>query len=319
MKTTKRRGRSAFTLVELLIVIAIITLLLLLSAGAAVRMMGGAATSATRTTIDKAGLAFGGQASYLRDRGQQDSIPANIITLAGGDQDRARVIYIKLRMKQAFPQSFFEALYPGYDPVTSIDYIQPLPSYVTYLRNKGITRASYNPALGVPAPAAHESAACLYMSLRNGPEAVSEDQLGLAGSVVTIDGFPCLADAFQQPLLFCRWPIGDHSGLYASPATNPTGISVVNPDGYVAGFKDPGDPRGTLNDASWQNSSNGQVFQRVCHLLYPRANNTVQAATLDLSAAIMSGGPDRKPGVNLLTFASTGADSNDNIIKGRLR
>jgi prepilin-type N-terminal cleavage/methylation domain-containing protein len=305
-----RPGRAAFTLLELLIVVAIIGILVLLSAGAAIRMMGGTASSATRTAINRVGITLSGQMTYVADQARKESIPASIDSLAGGDRDRARVILIKLRMKQAFPQSFFEALYPGRDPASGAEYVQPRPSYVTYLKQAGITRASYNPALGPPAPAAHESAACLYMALRHGPEAVGEEQLGLSGSTVTIGGLPCLSDAFGQPLLFCRWPVGDHS---ASP---PSGVSVANPGGYADGANDPGDPRATLNDATWQTSAGGQAFQRVCHPLFPRS---LGLRTLNLSALVMSGGADKAPGVDFFTFASTGPASNDNILGGRLK
>ena len=298
MRGKERRPRPGFTLLELLVVVSIIAVILLLSGAAAIRLMGATATSATRTTLDRLGIRLNAQMAAVRDKPARDAIPPNILTLAGNDQDRARVIYIKLKLKQAFPTSYYEVFYPAGDAATGTDYLRPIDKYQRTLEQAGITRGSLSAQ-----PLAHESAACLHMALRYGPDGHSDDDTGMAGAVKQVGGMPVLVDAWSIPLVFCRWPVGNNSGA-----------SIVNPGGLAAavGLEDSGDPRGTLNDATtWAGRG---TFQGVGHLL-----RTSSGKSLNLSPVLFSCGADKKAGVNLLTLESTGVDSNDNIIGSRVK
>lgn len=323
MNGIRRRVRPAFTLIELLVVIMIIALLVVIGGSAAIRFMGGSSTAATRTTLDRVGIRFSGQWSAVADKARRETIPDAIHEMAGRDADRARVIYVKLRLKQAFPQSFYEALYPARDWASSVDYLPPLKAYEDQLRARGIKRTppppTYNPQAPAPAPGAHESAACLYLALRYGPDGTSDDELGIRGSTKEVSGFTCATDGWGNPLVFCRWPYGDHSGPSATPPVPPTGASLANPEGYQAGFKDPGDPKGLLNDPAWMASAGGQAFQRICHPLYPRASSAVPPQTVNLAPILLSAGPDKQLGADAFSLAKTSTAANDNVISGRIR
>src|SRR5262249_14319221 len=97
---------------------------------------------------------------------------SSVLTLAGNDPKRARVIWVKLRMKQTFPISFSEALNPA--------PLSPVPAYQTALNQLGITAANApNP------PAAYESAACLLLALQQSPSGggAKLEDLGVSSSI----------------------------------------------------------------------------------------------------------------------------------------
>jgi prepilin-type N-terminal cleavage/methylation domain-containing protein len=288
--TGGRPGRRGFTLIELLVVVSILALLTALTAGAAIRFRAARATANTRTLLTRLDSRLRQQTAYVADRARRETPPGAVLSLAGGDPGRSKVIWQKLRFKQFFPTSFAEAL----DPAGG--YVPPLPAYVNYLTEYGITGGSGTPA-------AHESAACLYMILRYGPESAGEDELGTGGAVKTVNGIPVLVDSWGNPLAFCRWPVGDTGN----------GVSPANPQGYQAGFNDPADPRGLLAAPSWLSSPQGAQFQAVCH---PLRNG----GTLDLSPLIVSAGPDGQLGLVTATLGVTNpGQANDNLYSNSLR
>src|SRR5262249_21769173 len=117
------RGREAFSLVELMIVITIIGILMALSVGAVIRFIGTQQRANTISLVRRLAGLLDSPMRLVTHKGMQEpigrtgpnasTIQSTIMTLAGGHGERARVIWVKLRLKQAFPNNFTEALNPG--------------------------------------------------------------------------------------------------------------------------------------------------------------------------------------------------------------
>jgi prepilin-type N-terminal cleavage/methylation domain-containing protein len=174
-KSQTHRGQSreaGFTLVELLIVIAIIVLLMSLTFGAAILVMGYQRQSNTETTIRTLYSALDHQWKAVIEAADKERIPANVVSMASAgnfnDAKRARVIWRKLRLRQAFPMNYSEALYPWYVPGTgaplTFSDLPPLKTFGTTSQDPqhpadwatvGVLRAS---GIYIPAPNVNETA-----------------------------------------------------------------------------------------------------------------------------------------------------------------
>jgi prepilin-type N-terminal cleavage/methylation domain-containing protein len=291
--------RAGFTLVELLVVISIIGVLAALSAAAAFRLSGASQKQFTRKTMTRLESRFKQQKAYVADRAREQSVTGNVLALAGNDRERAKVLLMKLWFKKYFPTSFAEALNPAQG------YITPAPAYVTYLQGYGIV------AGGPPQPPQpHESAACLYMILRHGPETAGEDDTSFAGATKVINGVPCLVDSWGNPLLYCRWPTGD-------PAT---GISPVNPQGFQPGFNDPDDPKGTLCSQAYITNFGAAFTSVFGYTLPPRKMPQNQPQSLNLTSVVVSAGNNGLLGLDPLSLAIINPpQANDNLYSSDLR
>jgi hypothetical protein len=235
----------------------------------------------------------------VRDKANNDTnIPPSFLpgsTFAGSDPDaahRGRVIFIKAKMKQAFPQTFDEALNPA--PLT------PLRAYQAYLGNLGITGSSSATQL-------YESSACLLMALQFGEGGVKSQDLGVGSAVsrVSLNGkeIEILVDGWKSPLVFCRWP---------------TGSGELNPGGAQPGKgNDPYDPEGYLTYAGWLNGPGRAAFQQYFHGL-PNRDASNQPFSYNLTPLIISAGPDKQLGLDFITAGALNASANDNIYSSRL-
>ncbi len=286
--------RGAFTLIELMIVITIIIALMALTASAIFKVLGSQQNANTQSFLDRAQSQLGRAWSKVKDQAYNEPIPTNVAiwiqsNLAGSDANatkRTRVIYVKLKMRQAFPMSFNEALNVG---VPSGYPLQPLPAYVTYLNNLGITQST-------TASANIESSACFLMALQRAASGagINPSDLtsgGATGNFTTTNGsIPYLTDAWGRPIFFTRVP---------------TGCPVLNPNGSQPGNNDPGDPEGTLQTPNW-GTTFGPSFQAVTLQSLAKGNTSFRLAPM-----LASGGPDNwmKTGSSLpfdpITFAPT--------------
>lgn len=320
-------SRWAFTLPELLVIITIIALLMGLSAAAIVRFGNSQKASTTRVLMERLDSQLRKQMGSVADKARRS--PGDISrTMANGDTERAKVIAVKLRLKQKFPMSYAEILYGIDQPVRVLGDIQraneiraeypPVPTYVKYLNDAGINTTNVKP-LNLAAPAAHESAACLMMALTVGEGGIAQSELGLSGSTKDIGGLPCLVDAWGTPLTFCIWPCGNKG-------TTPPYASGYNPSGPRLKFNDSGDPNGLLTAKAWLLApgappllSPRQLFESTCHAV-PDRTAADEPQSLRLTPIIVSSGGDKQLGCEPLTLAITNASqSYDNVYSAEVK
>lgn len=322
MKTTTRFARSrtarraAFTLIELMVVITIIIALAALTASAVLKFIEVQQTTNTNSTLDRVQSQLGRAWSKVKDQAKKEatnSITPAIAALAGSDAnapERAKIIYIKLKMRQAFPMNFAEALNVQYQnpelagwglptvvPGFPVSPLPPLPGYVAYLNSLGFTAAVVS---AQPYPQPYESSACLLMALQRGVSGAGIDPAdlttgGAAGTITTPSGgtLTYLNDAWGRPMFFSRFP---------------TGSTFLNPAGALPGNNDPGDPLGALNSPYWQTLPAQQTLfsQLTLQQLAPKFTPPL---SFKLAPMLASGGPANwsKPGIPLtldpITFA----------------
>ena len=100
ISTRRGNNMAGFTLVELLTVMAIIAVLVALVASAAFQVVGVQQQRTTETTIKKVAEALDQQWQAVVDQARKENvINPNVMILAGKDSPRAKVIWVKLRLK----------------------------------------------------------------------------------------------------------------------------------------------------------------------------------------------------------------------------
>jgi prepilin-type N-terminal cleavage/methylation domain-containing protein len=296
------RSRTAFTLIELLTVIAIIAVLGAIAVGTYFRVRNSLEESATEVTLAKLQSQFEAQSRAVMDNVQDDRrnnrIPAAVLSLAEGDNVRAGVIWGKIRMKQEFPQNFWEAVVW---PQLMQGWGYPVESrYVADLKFPSGTTPR-DPATMSPAEQYLESAVLLYMSLTKGrrgvtgfnpTEHIGANAVGKVVVTMTTSGvqreFDVFLDSWRQPIGFIRWPFGGASSDLNRPPqlqTNAQGQPI-----------DPQDPERTLQSPNWSAALRNTFMNQVGHPL-----NLPPAPPLNLSAVIMSAGRDQQLGVRFMT------------------
>ena len=123
ISNARRPSRPGFTLLELIVVIAIIAVLAALVAGATMRYIAVQQKTNTEANISKLYEALKDQwDTVIRQANLEPISPqaraiANFVPGSGSDV-QARVIHIKLRLKQEFPMNYTEILNP-YTPLNN--------------------------------------------------------------------------------------------------------------------------------------------------------------------------------------------------------
>ncbi|MGH7226138.1 MAG: hypothetical protein ACRELF_23225, partial [Gemmataceae bacterium] len=232
----------------------------------------------TQSTLDRTQGELGKAWSKVKDQAYKETIPPAIAAwiqanLAGNDANaigRVRVIYVKLKLRQAFPMNFNEAL----NITIPASPLPPLPAYVTYLNNLGVFGSS---------GAAYESSACLLMALNRGVggAGINADVLTKGGATGNINGLPYLTDAWSRPIFFARFPVG---------------CPVLNPSGALLGANDPGDPQGYLQMAAW-GVTYGPLYSSLTLQQLAPPNSSYKLAPM-----IASGGPTNWAKSGVLSF-----------------
>ena len=212
MSPTRTTRRPAFTLVELLVVIAIIGILASLTAVAVFRWVDQTRENNSEALIRAVNEVLQQHWRKVIEAAKKEAPPSQVMVLAGGDTDRAKLIWVKLRLTEAFPMSYHELYYNGlfYNHVTKswVDLMfdfganKTLRKYTTGY----ITAINKVPAANDPES---ESAACLLAALsvsRDGAAKLNLDMLPIPPVDSDGDGAKEIVDGWGHPVAFFRFP-----------------------------------------------------------------------------------------------------------------
>lgn len=294
--------RRAFTLIEILVVIAIIAILAALVARGLRAMVGAQQESNTITTIKTLASALDRQWSAVVATASKEPPPTNVLTMAGGHPGRAKVIWVKLRLRQEFPMNLSEVISPSIaGGLLSASDLAAKPSYVSAASQAGLSASSNASVWPL------ESSFTLKLALmqNRGGGALSEDNFAsnaLATQIYTyttvqpiqptgnavLSGPKMLVDGWSGPIIFYRWPTKNPDpDCTSAPAAAPI---------------DPDDPDGLLLDPSWNNAANFGAqagvywFEQYCHPVHAIVGGTYTPVAYKTRPAIISAGPDHNFG-----------------------
>lgn len=269
MFVKQRNQRQGFTLIELLVVISIIAILLALSASATVRVIDVQRGNNTEQTVKIVSEALDRhwQAVVDKARSPSETIHPNVVSACGGDMQTARVVWVKLKLRQQFPMNFIEA---RTTVLAGIPELAPVSSYVEALRG------------ATPGPQTSESSVCLLLALQQSRSGMTFDADRLGSGAISdanarVDGLKQIVDGHANPLAFYRWPVDNRE---------------LNPDpSGTAGHKDPTDPNGLLTTTTFAGTQaaqqwfNGTILHRI-----PTANPRLPARSFKLIPVVASAG-----------------------------
>lgn len=250
MLGSRQPRRSGFTLLELLVVIAIIVVLTALAVAAGYNVMQGQKAGRTEDFIRATDKIL--QAHWRKvvdDAGKEDPSPA-AVTMADGDRARAKVIWIKFRLMEAFPQNFAEigtAAKPPWIYGTDSQGQQYIPQSVR--KHLSTYQTAIQSASGTQPTT--QSGACLYLFLRENRGGNKFDDEKFPANILDTDndGLKEFVDNWGKPLTFIRFPIGSTGTPSVLSATLLAELNQQNPNKTTKGqsFGDPLDPDGTLS------------------------------------------------------------------------
>jgi prepilin-type N-terminal cleavage/methylation domain-containing protein len=263
--------RRAFTLVEMLVVIAIIGILLSLTVGAVYKFVEGQRVTGTENVLRTFDKVLTMQWKKVVEDARYEEVSPAVTDLAKvnasdpvGNAVRARVLWVKFRLTEAFPQSYAEVAIAAsgkgiYGTDSSGRPWLPVRKYMAnYAKAMGGKSMAINPAT--------ESAACLYLALIVNRGGTMLDEPNLANFIGDTDGDGVkeLIDGWGNAIHFQRFPIGNTDLV----AMNPRGVaSQASPT--LANFGDPLDPEGALQQDKWYLSNNAATFTGLCNHPFP--------------------------------------------------
>jgi len=263
-ESARVRGcRPAFTLIELIIVITIIAILAALTTGAVMRYYSVQQQTNTEVTIRKVYEHLKDQwDTVVRQADKVESISPQAMAIAGGlgFEKQARVIHIKLRLKQEFPMDFTEIISP---------YPNDLPPLQVYKDALAKMSSAGSIPWYQPSPTYQvsplENATCLYLALQRsrGGSSLNFDDLGSNAVATDNSGYQkWIVDGWRTPLIYFRW---------ATKNTELDGLNPTAPGTPQFTYRDPQDPTGALFDRNWwipnHNYPAWTSFETQCHPL----------------------------------------------------
>jgi hypothetical protein len=252
-----------------MVVLAIIGVLATLTTSAAMQVISYQRSSTTEGTIQTVNSLLKRQWGVVIAQADKDTIPNAVVAMAGGDERRARVIWKKLRLKQAFPMNFTEALTPWKLPGAVVLQPADLPGLAAY--KSAIAQSGLTPSSN-PADWPRESAYCLVMALRQGfgGNTFSEDSFSATALASDAIGLRRFVDAWGNSLVFYRWPTDSTPNGPADELDKGSPKAPYDPNNSTTYFRDPLDPEGSLESSDWNNATNPGVkaFEQYCHLVH---------------------------------------------------
>jgi prepilin-type N-terminal cleavage/methylation domain-containing protein len=239
-----KKTRFGFTLVELLVVIAIIGILAALTTAAVFVTMSMQQRRNTVNTIRVLDKIMHDRWNEVITKSKQETPSAPVMALAGGNGERARVIWAKVRLVEAFPQSYAEMS----DPKSIVNNYIPVNDRKTHFKKY------QSLVLGKTGGGPGESAACLLMALKTlgANDVALDDQLKYA--IVNTDGpnkIDSLTDGWGRPLRFTRFDV--------SPVVQAANPAVAGNKAF--NFADAVDPDGSLLNGTWYPSGLRSQFE----------------------------------------------------------
>jgi prepilin-type N-terminal cleavage/methylation domain-containing protein len=277
--------RLGFTLVEVLVVIAIIGVLLALGVGAGYTVVGSIKVRSTENAMRIIQKILNEQIEQVVAEAKLEEPSPAVMVLANGDKNRARVLWIKLRLYEAFPQSYAEIRknQPGNMGVsppilgTGIysDFVCAFEKASKgYVEDYGawIPKPRYNPTYSAAIPALNsqfepnyhnpviESSACLFLALSVKRGRVQLDQANLAEYLAdyvdvipedtsTAPPTPSKTNSPSVKLLIDSWGNPFQFQRWMSDPPNAE-LVAMNPRKDKPQFGDPFDPDGLLQQFS---------------------------------------------------------------------
>lgn len=261
MTTMTRRRAAGFTLIELLVVIGLLAVLAALGTGAYFRVRTSQQVKGTEDTVakhstgfqqtwsaelDNARDSFAGKNNFGQFAGQVETTKV----IAGGDVERARALWTYLWMKNAFPQTFAEAINPTRLVVGANTVSLPARRMFTDIPFVAPATVPLVPNTALSNP--DQAAVLLYKILSQGGArgaAYSDEATGTL-SVQLTDTLPTpppaaiqyrvFTDSFGNPITYVFSSSGNQNDLNTAEYTKGN-----NPS------RDPFDPTGRLLAASW--------------------------------------------------------------------
>ena len=327
MTAFHHRSRAGFTLIELLVVVAILAVLSAIGVGAFFRVRASSEIKANETTVAKMTTGLNKAWSAGRDSAEKEfkdntysAQIAQITTIAGGDRDRAKALWMYFRMINEFPQTFLQAKSPTPFTVmigTTTYTTTPLPPKRTYLANPGIAATTTIPSSADVA--ADQAAALLYILITekgSRGEMFADEAAGALTGKVTIGTteYKVFTDTFGKPLTYARFATNVQE-IQTPPFVKTVAVSQVV-------SQDPFDPTNRLGNplfpVTWAIPGNAT-----------QATPAVVAAGLGLTGfgvnwlpSIICSGPNKNfDGLNVAPTSGlvTIPTDTDNILGYRLR
>jgi prepilin-type N-terminal cleavage/methylation domain-containing protein len=277
-RSSVKAARRGFTLVEMLVVITIIAVLVSLSTGAIMKVRLVQQTNNTNTLVTKVDQAFQKKWLAVIETARTETPCALAQTWSNGDQARAKIIHIKLRLIQEFPVNFQEA-------TTTIGGPGGLAPNQTYVRafQGGTNGRSWQ----------DQSSACLYLALKRQTRGIDFDpDTSLSSQEIADpvgDGVKEIVDGWRNPIIFVRFPGFQNPIL---PAEDTSALLNLAEFGGGAGARpfppsfDPVDQEGSLANSPWVTGFSAG-FQQNVHPL-------VAGKSFTLFPVISSSGVDGK-------------------------
>jgi type II secretory pathway pseudopilin PulG len=330
------------TLIELLVVMTIIAALTSLVIGAVFTVREAQMKSFSETLVQKLASALDQHWKAETDQIRDEPVPIWALTMANNDPRIAKVIYLKTRLKQAFPVTFFEAIYPNanYTPGQTAKYQTPggandMPAKSAYARSIGLLQGTYLPNMSgnptIPLPDQNmppnmqgfEASALLYMALSQGRRGLTgfnpdENVEPTAIRTATVGGatFKYFVDSWGNPVRHWAFPYLNVE-LNESPYRQDFKAGVATTQNQQS--PDPQDPERAFAAFTSSQYLLQPNFAQMVHPVQPNGPNTPPVLQM-LIPVVGSAGHDSAWGVDYFLMAADSTPaSNDNIYSYRLR